>query len=572
MCEENFKDDLESPSSEPDSRFNTQIQLFQKTIDSAEKSAFPEAQKIAKNAELKLSGLQKSKDKNKAIIEIITEIDKLQATLAYFAYNKCVEEIKTQLKKETEAFKTKHAEEVKSILEKYPQLPLSYRTKLETANTKRNQSLVNLYNQEYLPEQLTQTQFLKNSEQGYQALAQAQELKTAVLENILSLEAEAINQEFEDVHQAIIFTQLAETAKESEEYINDQANQQIAKIKEQKTQLNKKLSEHPANKLSQLSDKEMNELFSEQFLEFQQLQKEVNDELSKLNSSITEIENLKTNSLAILNGLNVQKENKKRTVVIAYFQDQLNSIVSEDRHFKTNNFETALQLTGQKKDFIANKFLETELVKKSSLSSKVDQTGILKLADFRLEGTGFLLGSNVGPERPCRLVDEYIYQFKNEQNQLTEYVRVQLDPPNGPIGYSPLNSLDLKKQSKNPPKLLDVFKKKKLPDFFKNDPPPIPQSELMYPKEVTRKLAVFNPEAKNTVTDWLTKNYPDALQHLKSRAGDEPTLEQLVEVGTTLYIEKNPTLLNDIKTKKISINDAFDTALDEIVPDWEVPN
>lgn len=228
---------------------------------------------------------------------------------------------------------------------------------------------------------------------------------------------------------------------------------------------------------------------------------EVRGRYDSLIGKIQKVDNLQKTSLSTLDFLKNPDDANKRALVLANFKDQIGAITEErlpDRQYVTEMED----LMGEYADATAGSLEDVEMTgtyeKDPQVATAVEKTSFLSGdADFRLDGIGVYLTTltgNQGVKVKLLSADSYMGVIDANGNKLA-YVKVQVNPPDGPIGYIPKKNFDFqalatKPVAKAPEKTEDTYpsgntddsenniENSILEEILKEDPSPIVKAAI----------------------------------------------------------------------------------------------
>jgi hypothetical protein len=551
------KQEKVSPTPKPEEsekKFEQQKKSLQASISLALKSPLQSVRTAALEAQKQLDAMEKGKETD--ILRIENNLNRIQGILDYTEYHKCTADIKEALKKNAAKVKADFQNEVNDFYKKYPKLTPQQKTQIVAANQTRTKKVLDAYDSEFLPNSvLSLEQFLADRDTSDGLFAQAQELRSVLLQGEVPADFSEIQKEFETTRDALELAQLGLDLQGGISYVTDLVTDLLKQYDTQKKELEADLKESPDDEYYQ-------------------------DELKYLDKQTSNVTFLMTNTIATLSSFRDSKDNEKRSLILAKFADDL-SWYKTGGEYEPLYLNSTLKVIGRKRDSIAEQFLNDNIYVDSTMSTKLGVKVPLKMgSDFRMDGSGILLADNSRDGLECSIVDDQVFVVKSWGGVNVYYVRVQISPPNGPIGYVPKDGLNFKATSKE----ADTQEKpvdhnmsmKAALKTISNTEYVDPLAEAGNNKEVLKYVqdkisrvesSSDGPQVKKNMYGWLIKNldHADSFKEKIDELGgiDKVPLGLLVEAMADTYLAKNSDMGDDLRYGDITLADVTDTILKE---------
>lgn len=533
-------------------KFDVQKKNLQASITLALKSPLPAVRGAALDAQKQLDAMEKGKEDDVSRIE--KNLNRIQGILDYTEYHKCTVDIKDALEKNAAKVRADFQNEVNDFYKKYPKLTPQLKAQLTNANQLRTKKVLDAYDSEFLPDGiLNLEQFLADQDTSQGLFAQAQELRSLLLQGEAPSVYGDIQKDYETTRDALELTQLGLDLEGGINYVTDQATDLLNQYDIQKKDLEADLKESPGDEYYK-------------------------DEIDYYNNRISHVTFLMTNTIATLRSFQDKSDNEKRSLILARFADDLAWYKSGDGDYDSRFVDSTLKVMGRKKDSIAEQFLNDNIYTDPTMRARLGTTVPLKMgSDFRMDGSGILLAGNSRDGLVCSIVDDQVFVVKSWGGVNEYYVRVQISPPNGPVGYVPKDGLNFKAAEKKLTQKNDVTDKADMQTALKR----ISDSEYVDPlaeineavlKNVRHKIELVESSAdgarvKKNMYGWLLKNLKNSdsfKEHIDELGGIEKVpLGLLVEGMADTYLAKNPDMAEDLRSGDITLADVTDTILKE---------
>lgn len=312
---------------------------------------------------------------------------------------------------------------------------------------------------------------------------------------------------------------------------------------------------------------------------------ELESEYKKVSEKYNQTLALQQNSLALFESFNDPKDPlvaKRRSLVLANFEDEAQKSAGGGADERPN-LSSVLALTGQKIDDVAGQLSllvagnsPDGVTKAFAGAHEVGQWGTVKgKVDFRMDGNGLSLANqnfNIAV-----LVDKKYYPVSNPDGSQVTFVKVQVNPPDGPIGLIPLNSIEFSgDKRKTDEKKKDGSESKKAvggdmgfkeigTDLNeKGADLNVLEGEFKEARDILRRKteeAGGADKMSGKIYEYIDKNsdgsvvIPVANKGKAGAGGGNPTPEDLIEAAGEIYAQKNPADGEALRDGEISPQD-----------------
>jgi len=347
-------------------------------------------------------------------------------------YEKNKEFIKAFLRNTAAETRKRFGMEYAQIISDNPKISPDLKMRLQAANGDCIKNMLAAYDAEYLPKgEVSLAAFRKdrNALEAVVALAKASKEKIEGGQ-VLCAEAVLFREEYVKERDAILLVTFGKDPDESVGFVEQEAGNLLSELEDARKKTEQLISENP--EAGQHKTK-----------------------LQNIMGRILEISSLRNNTLAYLQvfkGLKDPMNARRRAVVIAGFYDGIQK-AKADAGKSPDHLGAVLNLTGMKKDDVAlalgdNPETGTDETVKSNMGRFLF---VERNVDLRLDGTGVVL-ARTGLIMQCQIVEGQVTRVRNEKGELHEYVRVQVNPPDGPIALVDKSGIDFSVHSKEPVK------------------------------------------------------------------------------------------------------------------------
>jgi|GEM_PF-4533663 len=165
------------------------------------------------------------------------------------------------------------------------------------------------------------------------------------------------------------------------------------------------------------------------------------------------------NALAALKTFNKPGDAQKRALILANLNDQVSVIFSGKPFEKKEGLTTETDAVMKQFNMGADKYFagfekgkltsaDAGLKLDEKVKKKDEYYGVIGSPNFRLEGTGAKITS-LPPNTELQIVDTNVMQVETSDGQKVNYIKVRLNPPDGPIGYVAQNHVNFTKRIMN---------------------------------------------------------------------------------------------------------------------------